>query len=203
MVDASNPSQGVLIDFDFAALVNENGDPLGNEVFMHAGTFSFRAHDLISPLRPLKAYYRHDLESFFLVLLWIQSKYPNGKPAVPPPPPRAPSKEPGSEESDEESEDEWPPDSVKSIKNPAELKFYRNWKDTRSGREAWLKYTELYELPPGSSELRDQWIGPLLTMFRDGLKSIPWREDEQAKSWDEATYGGTITYEAFMRILTD
>jgi hypothetical protein len=79
MVDASDPVQGVLIDLDIAAPVTEQGNPLDGETLPPAGTLQFRAFDLVTPQKPQKAYYRHDLESFFYTLLWIQSHYEEGK----------------------------------------------------------------------------------------------------------------------------
>jgi serine/threonine protein kinase len=57
MVDTSNPAQGILIDLDFAARVAEHGDPLDGETFPPAGTLNFHAYDLLTPNKPLKAYY--------------------------------------------------------------------------------------------------------------------------------------------------
>ena len=77
-MDLFNLSQGVLIDLDFAARVAGNGNPPDGEIFPPAGTINFRAVDLLTPHKPVKAYYRHDLESFFYTLLWIQMHYVDG-----------------------------------------------------------------------------------------------------------------------------
>ena len=65
MVDAANPGVGVLIDLDLAARV----DTL-RESSEHAGTLPFMAIDLLPESPPIKRYYRHDLESFFWVIVW-------------------------------------------------------------------------------------------------------------------------------------
>lgn len=75
MVNATNHREGVLIDLDIAARVDACGNPIDGHL-PPAGTLQFRAWELVSPDRPLKAYYRHDLESFLYVLLWIQSRSP-------------------------------------------------------------------------------------------------------------------------------
>lgn len=79
MVDARNPAQGVLIDLDIAARVDTNGDPLDQDILPPAGTLEFRASELVRLEKPVKSYYRHDLESFMYVLFWIQTHYKDGK----------------------------------------------------------------------------------------------------------------------------
>jgi serine/threonine protein kinase len=79
MVNASNPQEGVLIDFDLAVRVDNNGDPMDGDDLPPAGTLVFRAGDLVTKDIPKKAYYRHDLESFFFVLMWIEAHYKNGR----------------------------------------------------------------------------------------------------------------------------
>ncbi|KAF8319942.1 hypothetical protein DL93DRAFT_2074238 [Clavulina sp. PMI_390] len=78
MVDHSNHRQGVLIDLDIAARVNEEGNPIDGLPLPVAGTLPYRAWELIRPERPPRAYYRHDLESFFYSLLWIVFHYQDG-----------------------------------------------------------------------------------------------------------------------------
>lgn len=81
MVVTENPSQGVLIDFDFAAQVNQDGSPM-NGFLPSPGTITFRAIDLLNDDQPTRSYYRHDLESFFYVLVWmLQSRTPE-KPEI-------------------------------------------------------------------------------------------------------------------------
>lgn len=75
MVHEANPSEGVIIDLDIAARVGDDGKPVDGEALPPAGTLQFRAWELIGPAKPLKALYRHDLESFFWALLWIHLKH--------------------------------------------------------------------------------------------------------------------------------
>jgi hypothetical protein len=71
MVLPDEPTQGVLIDLDIAARVDEKGAPLDNFPLPYPGTIGFRAVDLIKPDPPTQSFYRHDLESFFYTLVWI------------------------------------------------------------------------------------------------------------------------------------
>ena len=74
---ANNTVVGVLNDYDLASL---KGDPpLGNE---RTGTIPFMALELLSPNGQngkVKHLYRHDLESFIWVLVWLSLQYKDGE----------------------------------------------------------------------------------------------------------------------------
>ena len=176
MVDLSDPSQGVLIDLDFAARVAGHGNPLDGEIFPPAGTVNFRASDLLTPDKPLKAYYRHDLESFFYTLLWIQMHYVDGK----------------------ELEQPW----TKSY----DFGFDGTWDGTMGRKEGFLLggcRPTVHRLPPTS--LRDQWLVPMRRLFGEGIRagikaSVSHQQGEDARL-DQDTFGGRITYDTFAEIL--
>ena len=68
---------GVLNDYDLASLSTTTG-PQGNE---RTGTVPFMALDLLTPegqRGEIKHLYRHDLELFVWVLVWISLRYRNG-----------------------------------------------------------------------------------------------------------------------------
>ena len=72
MVDPSDPSKGVLIDLDMAA---RDKDPESGVKLklppLPGGTVPFRAADLCDHDPLPRTLYRHDLESFFFVLIWM------------------------------------------------------------------------------------------------------------------------------------
>src|SRR5258705_8777696 len=72
MIDSEHPDIGVLIDLDFAAH-DRDTDTGARFVLpsMPGGTLLFRAIDLCATDPLPRSLYRHDLESFFWVLLWI------------------------------------------------------------------------------------------------------------------------------------
>lgn len=79
MVEPSNPRVGVLIDLDLAAIVKDkDGQDISVKPTL-TGTLPFLAIDLLRDTPPPKSYYRHDLESFFYVLLWLTSHYDRGE----------------------------------------------------------------------------------------------------------------------------
>jgi hypothetical protein len=177
MVNPSEPTQGVLIDLDFAVRVAQHGDPLdGETLFPHAGTLIFRAFDLLKPDKPLKAYYRHDLESFLYTLLWIQTHYLDGKkfdhPEV----------------------------------NRFNFKFDGTWDGTQGQKEGFLlngcfRYGS--QLPLTS--LRDPWLAPLRCLFGEALMAesdaFALHRKKKGVPLDRETFGGRITYETFITIL--
>ena len=176
MVDASEPARGVLIDLDFAVQVAQHGNPVDAETFPPAGTLIFRAFDLLTPDNPLKAYYRHDLESFFYTLFWIQMHYVNGKKHV-------------------------HPDA-----NSFDFNFDATWRSTRAGKVGFLLgscYIDGYRLPLTS--LRDQWLTPMHRMFGEALEArnsptiLP--GEGEGAALDQETFGGRITYEAFENVI--
>lgn len=79
MVDASDPSIGVLIDLDLAATIkDDDGNPCPVKPML-TGTKPFLAIDLLQDTPVLRPYYRHDLESFLYVLAWTLAHYDEGK----------------------------------------------------------------------------------------------------------------------------
>jgi serine/threonine protein kinase len=175
MVDASNPAQGVLIDLDFAAEIAEHGEPANGESFPQAGTLHFRAFDLITPEKPLKAYYRHDLESFFYALLWIQTHYEDGKKIL-------------------SRED-----------NHFDFNFEGSWRTTQGYKKGFLLAFNVPRDSLPLTSLRDYWIVPLRRLFGEALMAntdafLSHRRGESALL-DQETLGGRVTYETFNNIL--
>jgi hypothetical protein len=76
MVDPHDHSRGILIDLDLAMTVQgSDRRPVGK--LQPPGTLTFRSIGLCTD-DPREVYYRHDLESFFYVLVWIYTHYVNG-----------------------------------------------------------------------------------------------------------------------------
>jgi hypothetical protein len=176
MVDPSEPTQGVLIDLDFAVRVAEHGDPLDGETFPHAGTLIFRAFDLLKPDKPLKAYYRHDLESFLYSLLWIQTHYMDGK-----------------------------KNALPEVDH-FNFNFDGTWDATRGYKygfllNACLRYGS--QLP--FTSLRDQWLTPMRHLFGEALMAntdaLALHQEGKGTPLDQETIGGRVTYATFAKVL--
>jgi hypothetical protein len=176
MVDASDHTQGVLIDLDFAVRVTPNGDPVDGKTLPRAGTLIFRAFDLLTPEKPVKAYYRHDLESFFYTLFWIQLHYVNGERL----------KHPEADDFD--------------------FDFDGTWRTTQNRKSGFLVGSCCpggYELP--LTPLRNQWLTPMRRLFGEAVcAGASWDQfgrDGRDVELDQETFGGRITYEAFENII--
>ena len=72
MVDPSDASKGILIDLDMAARDKDPDSGVKLEIPpLPGGTVPFRAADLCNHDPLPRTLYRHDLESFFFVLIWM------------------------------------------------------------------------------------------------------------------------------------
>jgi hypothetical protein len=90
MANFADHSQGILVDLDMAQRVDTpqwREPPAGtdrNTAPVKRGTTAFKALDLLRDGSPQRLRYRHDLESFFYVLVWLVTQYEDGHPVVPP-----------------------------------------------------------------------------------------------------------------------
>lgn len=75
MVEQDDDSQGVLIDLDLAVRTDDNR--IGFRSNTRTQCTAFLAMDLLTQSPPLHQY-RHDLESFFYVLVWIACHWDSG-----------------------------------------------------------------------------------------------------------------------------
>ncbi|KAF8954455.1 hypothetical protein BDZ97DRAFT_1865056 [Flammula alnicola] len=67
---------GVLNDLDLGMEVNDKGEPPLSANHHRTGTFPFMARDLLKPKLDIPHHlYRHDLESFFYILIWAATHY--------------------------------------------------------------------------------------------------------------------------------
>ncbi|KAF8959300.1 hypothetical protein BDZ97DRAFT_1705268 [Flammula alnicola] len=70
------PTIGVLNDLDLGMEVNDKGEPPLSANHHRTGTFPFMARDLLKPKLDIPHHlYRHDLESFFYILIWAATHY--------------------------------------------------------------------------------------------------------------------------------
>lgn len=76
MVDAEDNTRGVLVDFD---LTHRNEDRPQPPTSRHrTGTLPFLALDLLQDTDGYPHYHRHDVESFYYVLVWTAGQYNEG-----------------------------------------------------------------------------------------------------------------------------
>lgn len=177
MVNRANQNEGVLIDLDIAARVNEAGDPVDSDALPVAGTLQYRACDLVKPGTPAKAYYRHDLESFLYTLLWIQLHYKNG----------VYHRHPQA--------------------HVAEFDFKGTWASTHTSKEGFLSLYDGTDEQLPYIPLRDAWLAPLRALFGEAFDAPVYAAISAHKTgnispvFDKETYGGALTFDKFLSII--
>ncbi len=166
--------RGILNDLDMALMLREDGTIDYDSGHHHhfSGTRPFMALDLLRPrssTEPTVHLYRHDLESFFYILVWAAARYKYSTGAM----------------ITVRELDDWSGKDALVLKSG----FYM----MQIGTKGKAKYCL-----PEFSNLWDNWITPLFYMFGDGLyeaKSAPYRG---RTDYDYSTCDGRITFEKFM-----
>ena len=133
-------AKGILNDWDLAAKVDEKGDiPISQRCF-RTGTKPFLSLNLLQTPSP-PHHYRHDLESFFWILIWAALHYDlNGKKTV----------------KRKEVISRWCDGSFEEARQ-AEVAFLR---DKQIAEETFEGFT------PTFASLKEKWIKPLYDLLR-------------------------------------
>jgi hypothetical protein len=76
--NATGSIEGVLIDFDLASHCDFYGNAIETSPKERTRTTPFLATDLLTEMPPVHCY-RHDLESFLYALVWICTRYHEGR----------------------------------------------------------------------------------------------------------------------------
>ncbi len=122
-----------------------------------------------SATKPTVHLYRHDLESFFYILVWAAARY----------------KYSSGEIIRVRELDDWSAKEAFVFKSG----FYRSQIRTKGKAKYCL---------PEFSSLWDTWITPLFIMFRDALNEADSAADYERIDYDYSTCDGRITFEKFM-----
>ncbi|KAF6755697.1 hypothetical protein DFP72DRAFT_313340 [Ephemerocybe angulata] len=173
--------KGLLNDWDMAAIVDAPSQEEAYSRHLRTGTHVFVAADLLRAT-PGPRYYRHDLESFFYILIWAAVHYDmkNGRRSL--------------------------------EVNPALKKWAMEREVNRIAKAGFLRGEHEVAQPILKSvqeefkEVLRDWIRPLYRLFGEpfsmsALYRTPWGENAPRIEWDWSTYGGRVTYEKFMQAL--
>ncbi|KAJ3509556.1 hypothetical protein NLJ89_g5161 [Agrocybe chaxingu] len=177
---AGSPSiHGILNDFDLASELDAEGKVTASSANHRTGTLSFMAKDLLEDwpksVPPPTHHYRHDLESFFYILVWAMTQYTfekdeDGNPI------REPL--PGCLEG-------W---NVRELASVKKGDFYVS-----------PIFNDLDEsVLPHFKELWEKWVVNLFLLFRTAMLGAPHPRQPSYKEYDFATYNGQITFQTFM-----
>ncbi|KAJ3495577.1 hypothetical protein NLJ89_g10605 [Agrocybe chaxingu] len=174
---------GILNDFDLGSEVDADGKVQSSNANHRTGTLPYMATDLLRLPQAIDAllkverpkhYYRHDLESFFYILIFASTRYTFDpqKPCKPTPSCLA----------------DWQDSNKAEV---SKTHFYTTHGITPV-RSAVL---------PHFVGLWDEWIYPLYRMFRLALNNTPSPQDPEYKEYDFVTLEGQVTFEKFMKAI--
>ncbi|CAA7261234.1 unnamed protein product [Cyclocybe aegerita] len=170
---------GALHDFDLGSEIDEDGNVQPSNATYRTGTLPYMAVDLVrAPLKPSPRieyvppahYYRHDLESFFYILIFASTRYTFEKGRCLP-----------------------VPACLRTWQDCATASDSKNAFFGYRGSEA-VKVAVLDHFLP----LWDEWIFPLYIMFKTAFSTIPEPGFPTFKTYDMVTLNEQITFEAFM-----
>ena len=166
--------KGIVNDWDMASILNDAGEVPTSAAKHRTGTIPFMARDLLVS-NPPPHLYRHDLESFFFVLVWAAIHY--------------------------DLTNRIRLDTVQRLKQwNAELSVALDAKvsfimETSDDVLDFVR-EEMREVLG--------WIDPLLDLFRAATLSKPKKRDFKAVAeYDYATYGGRLTFHTFMAAINE
>ncbi|KAJ2922169.1 hypothetical protein H1R20_g14924, partial [Candolleomyces eurysporus] len=175
-LDNDRNVKGVLSDWDMASFKDALHKVDGQLASHHrTGTPPFMAIDLLNPTPPPHLY-RHELESFFYILLWGTLHYDVVD---------------GVRYQTLEVMEKWDGD-YEDIGN-AKVAFFSNYSNAR----------EIFEcVRPKFQGLFKEWIIPLYTLISNARRSQPSPFDEEAwNAYDHDTFNGQLTFQTFMKAI--
>ncbi|CAA7261237.1 unnamed protein product [Cyclocybe aegerita] len=170
---------GILNDFDLGSEIDADGNVQSSNANHRTGTLPYMATDLISrPVPrnphvqyvPPSHYYRHDLESFFYILVFASTRYTFDKGKCLPVPACLA---------------EW---TKSDTAYNSKCGFF-----TPSG----LQHVNAAILDHFTG-LWDEWIIPLYAMFMKARNDVPGIWEPEYKEYDFVTFNNRITFEQFM-----
>ena len=167
----SNSAKGVVNDWDMASHLDDRGEVPTSTARHRTGTIPFMACDLLVDKPPVHIY-RHDLESFFYILVWAAVHFDiKNKTRL----------------STHPKLQLWDDDSI-IIVSAAKDQLFSTY--ARVNANVFCHVREEF------SDVLQSWIIPLWDLFHDAFQSMP-RHGHKG-DYDYGTLGGNITFDKFM-----
>ncbi|KAG5637219.1 hypothetical protein H0H81_005382, partial [Sphagnurus paluster] len=164
--------KGILNDWDMASKVGEEDEVESSTAQHRTGTFPFMARELLVDGRPPAHLYRHDLESFFYILVWAALRY------------------------DFQSGKRFPtPECIKCWESSMQGALHAKTSLITSETVDVI----LLHLLPQSRERLEPWIMSVRQLFMEG--NYDRQRYSRNADWDQKTLGGWITFKKFMNAL--
>ncbi|KAF5313573.1 hypothetical protein D9611_010172 [Ephemerocybe angulata] len=177
--------KGLLNDWDMASFIEAIADKTSSaHNHNRTGTLPFMALDLIYPttwhtVHPREHWYRHDLESFFYILVWAAIHY-NLK--------------------EKTRDEEVHPSLVPWTSGDANTHAMAKYSFLRPDDRAALAYRDI---KPGFEDVLKDWIRPLRKLIKASRESygVALESETPSDVFDYSTCGGVLTFETFMAAL--
>ena len=165
-------SKGIVNDWDMASHLDDAGDVPLSAARHRTGTIPFMARDLLVD-NPPPHLYRHDLESFYYILVWavVHFDLPNKR-----------------RYHNHRTLADWDASTLGQVRK-AKKSFIQSREE--SGEVFGVVRKEF-------AELRAKWLEPLRRLFKNATESA---ETNDSPDYDVGTYGGLLTFETFMTAL--
>jgi hypothetical protein len=163
---------GILNDWDMASYVEDNDEIKLSTATHRTGTIPFMARDLLVDTPPPHLY-RHDLESFFYILVWAALHYDFASKERLPTLPLM---------------QRWD-DNALDIALDSKYRFITD--DLKRDQVFLYVRPECQALLP--------WMTSLWTLFQDGQWAL--QRNRNKPGWNHRTLGGHLTFETYMQAL--
>ena len=170
-------TKGVVNDWDMASILNDEGEVPTSTAKHRTGTIPFMARDLLES-DPPPHLYRHDLESFFYLLVWSTIHY-DLKNKV-----RLPVCQ----------------DLARWDSNDPLAASAQKWTFIINPLTAKKVFTNIRD---EFKSLLSEWVFPLHQLFQTATFSLPnFLDVHRATHYDYDTYDGRLTFHTFMEALS-
>jgi hypothetical protein len=166
--------KGIVNDWDMASHLDATGEVPTSTARHRTGTIPFMASDLLDN-DPPPHLYRHDLESFFYILVWAAVHFDIQNRT------RLPT---------HAALKRWDDDSLDSART-AKGELFLSYR--AASKHVFCHVRNEF------SDVLDNWILPLWDLFLGGIQSIP--RPGHTGPYDDDTLGGRITFHSFMAAL--
>jgi serine/threonine protein kinase len=166
-------TKGILNDWDMASYLEDDDEIKLSTATHRTGTVPFMARDLLTDDTPPPHLYRHDLESFFYILVWAALHYD------------FPRKE-----------------KLKRIAKVQGWDAV-SFETARTAKEGFISHSGtkngLFLLVRPENAALLPWMTSLWTLFRDS--HFEYEKENASPDFDNKTINGHLTFETFMQAL--
>ncbi|KAG6830575.1 hypothetical protein H0H92_016026 [Tricholoma furcatifolium] len=164
--------KGILNDWDMSSFVDDNNEIPLSHATHRTGTVPFMARDLLTKSPPAHLY-RHDLESFFYILVWVSVHYDFSQ---------------NVRDKSRALQKKWDREDLDDVRY-AKIAFISDF----------FHKQEIFNIVPPKCEALRPWLEALWILFHEANDAQG--KNWQDPNWDTNTSGGQLTFTTFMAAL--